>query len=218
MSRQAELKENILAHHIENFLMWVIERRVQVLTLLGVVLAAVLIGSVFALRQKEAREQARTKLAYSQALLSQARFAEAATTLDEIRKGPMDTDTARLTAYLRGVASVGQSKADEAVTFLTEAVDLSRNHPIRPLAIADLGSAQEQKKDFEAAIASYALSVSEYPDHFMSPRVMLALGRVQILAGKNDEVADLVERLIDLHPTSEWAENARRLIDKTGKR
>jgi TolA-binding protein len=214
MSRKAELSENILASKLESALTWIIERRVQVLTSFGVAIAAVLIGSVFALRRHDAREQARTRVAYSQALLSQARFAEAASALDDVRKNPVDADTARLAAYLRGVAALGMSKPDDAVTYLNEAVALSNGHPLQPLALADLGAAYEQKKDFDSAARTYQTFLTDHADHFMSARVMLSLGRVQYLTGKPDDAKKTLDRLVDLHPTSEWAENARRLIDK----
>lgn len=218
MSKKSELRENVLASQLEGFLRWLIERRVQVLTSLGVAFAAVLIGSVFALRQRDAREQARTRLAYSQALISQARFAEAAPVLDEVRSGPADADTARLAAYLRGVVAFGQSKADDAIKFFDEAIARSRNHPLKPLALADLGVAYEQKKDFEAAARAYTSFVTDHANHFMAPRMMLAQGRSLFLAGKPDEARTALDRLVDLYPTSEWAENARRLIDTNKKR
>jgi TolA-binding protein len=218
MSRKAELKENVLASHLERFLKWVIDRHVQVLTSLGVAVAVILIGSVFLLRQREARESSRTRVAYAQALLSQARFGEASKALEEVAKSPTDADTARLAVYLRGVAAIGESKIDEAIVHLNDAVSRSRNHPLRPLALADLAAAYEQKKDFDGAARTYAMFAADHPNHFMTPRILLGLGRSQMLGGKADEARKSLDRLVDLYPTSEWAEIARRLIDKNKNR
>ncbi len=214
MSRNADLKENILASQLERFLVWGIERKVQVLTSVGVAVAAVLIGSVFALRQSQTHEQSRTQIAYSQALLSQGKYAEAAKALDQARKLPMDQDTARLSSYLRGVAAFGLGNADEAIPLFNETLSRSTGHPIRPLALSDLGAAYEQKKDFNAAVRTYTTFMTDYPDSFLAPRIMLALGRTQFLFGNQEDGKKTLDRLLDLYPTSEWAENARRLIDK----
>jgi predicted negative regulator of RcsB-dependent stress response len=218
MSRKAELSENILAARMERTLTWVIERRVQALISLGVIVASILIGSVFVLRRNQQIEKSRTKLAYAQSLISQQEFAQAEPILNEIRASGTDADGARLAAFLSGVAALDQKKLDDAVKLLTEAVDKSSGHPIRPLARAALGTALEEKKDLTAAIANYAAFISETPDHFMSPRIQLALGRCNLQAGRNDDARRALEHLIDQFPTSEWAENARRLMDKNKSR
>ena len=78
MSRKAELSENLLATRLERFLVWAIDRRVQILTSLGVVVAAALIASVFVLRRNEQLNAARTRLGYAQALISQGKPSEVA--------------------------------------------------------------------------------------------------------------------------------------------
>jgi TolA-binding protein len=218
MSRKAELSENLLAARMEGALLWIFERRVQVLISIGVAVAVLLIGSVFVLRRREQAEQARTKLAYAQSLISQQQFAQADPLLAEVRSSRADADTVRLAAYLGGVSSLEEGKLDDAVKLLTEAVDKSAGHPIRPLARASLGAALEQKNDLPAAIATYGAFISESPDHFLSPRIQLALGRTNLLAGRNDDARKALEHLIDQFPTSEWAENARRLMDKNKTR
>lgn len=214
MSRKAELSENILAAKLEGTLEWLYERRVHALVSLGVVVAAGLIGSVFVLRRNEQAEDAQTKIAYAQSMISQQQFPQAETVLSEVRAGASGSDTARMGAYLSGVSAFDQGKLDDAVKFFTAAIDQSAGHPVRPLARSGLGTALEAKKDYEGAIADYAAFISETPDHFLSPRIQLALGRAYLLAGKNDEAKKALEHLIDQFPTSEWAENARRLMDK----
>jgi predicted negative regulator of RcsB-dependent stress response len=213
VSERAELKENLLAARLEGVLTWVIERRIQFLISIGVLVAVLLISSVFVLRKREQVDQARTKLAYAQSLVSQRAYAEAAPIIDEVRKANADSDTARLAAYLAGVSAFEQNKLDEAISLLTEAVDRSGGHALRPLARMALGTALEQKKDFPAAVANYGAFLAEMPDHFLSPRVQLSLGRAHLLAGNEAEARKALEHLIDQLPTSEWAENARRLLD-----
>ncbi|MBV9080206.1 MAG: tetratricopeptide repeat protein [Elusimicrobia bacterium] len=218
MSHKAELKENILASKLETAVVWIVERRVQVATVLGVIVAAALISSVFFLRHQEAVDTSRTKLGYAQSLVSQDRLTEAVPVLEDIQKSPADTDTRRLAKFLSGVVAFGTSKTDDAIRDFGDAANMSRNHPLRPLALANLGSAYEQKQDFESAARTYTTFMSEFADHFMAPRVQLGLGRSQLLAGKKDDAKKSLEHLIDLYPTSEWAENARRLLDNTRNR
>jgi len=218
MSRKAELSENLLAAKLEGLFVWLYERRVQSLISLGVLVAAALIGSVFVLRQREQAVDFQTKIAFAQSMISQRQYPQADTVLAEVRAGSAGNDTTRMATYLSGVSAFEQRKIDEAVTFFSTAVDQSAGHPLRPLARASLGSALEEKKNYEAAIANYAAFISETPDHFLSPRIQLALGRSNLLAGKNDDAKKALDHLIDQFPTSEWAENARRLMDKNKSR
>lgn len=218
MSRKAELSENILAARMESALIWMYERRIQMLISLGVLVAALLIGSVFVLRRNQQNEDAQTKIAYAQAMITQQQYAQADKVLSEVRSSNADLSSRRLAVYFSGISALSQGKLDDAVKDLQEAVDKSANHPLRPLARAALGTALEEKKDYTGAIADYAAFMSENPDNFLSPRMQLALGRANLLAGNNDEARKALGHLIDQFPTSEWAENARRLMDKNKSR
>lgn len=218
MSRKAELSENILAAHMENALIWMYQRRIQMLISLGVLVAALLIGSVFVLRRNQENDDAQTKIAYAQAMISQQQYPQADKALSEVTSSNANVSARRLAVYFSGISALHQGKLDEAVKDLQEAVDKSANHPLRPLARAALGTALEEKKDYAGAIADYAAFLSETPDNFLSPRMQLALGRTNLLAGKTDDARKALGHLIDQFPTSEWAENARRLMDKNKSR
>lgn len=214
MSTKAELKENLLANKLEGVVRLIYTYRSQFLIGLGIGVAAILIGSVFYLRSTERKELALTRMAQVQVLLAQKMYPEAEQVLKELAASPTDRITNAYVSYYLGEASIGLKNYDQAVTYFREASDQSQNHPLRPLALTNLGYALEQKKDYLAAADTYASFMADYAEHFMAPRIQLALGRSYAMGNKPDEAKKALEQLIDLYPSSKWAENARQIVDK----
>jgi TolA-binding protein len=218
MSHRADLKENILASRLERLLQWILANRSFVLTLLGVSLAAILMASVFMLRSRDAKDVNLTRLGLAQSLISQQQFDGAAKTLEELRAQNPDGRTLLYVLYYQGVAEMGRGKFDKAAEYFTEAVNRSGRSPLRPLSLANLAQAQEQQKNYDAAADTYRKFLADYSNHFMAPRIQLGLGRSLLIGGKKDEAQKAFEQLVDLYPTSVWAENARQLMDKNRSR
>jgi TolA-binding protein len=82
------------------------------------------------------------------------------------------------------------------------------------LALSNLGFAYEQKKEYKNAAETLQKYMDAYADHFLAPRVQLAIGRNWALSGDTDAAKKTLSQLIDLYPTSEWAQNARLIMDK----
>lgn len=218
MSTKAELKENVLANHVETVLRWVLMNRGPVLTGIGVLIAAILLGSVFMIRRRENRDVQSTQIAMAESFLGQRQFDRAAQVLQDIRTKATDPSIIVRTAYFQGVTALEQKNYEQAAGFFREAADRAQGTPMKPLALANLGFALEEKKDFDAAVMTYGQFMSEFGDHFLAPRVQLAIGRSFLLSGKEEEGKKALNQLIDLYPTSPWAQNARSIMDKNKSR
>ncbi len=82
----------------------------------------------------------------------------------------------------------------------------------------NLAFAFEQQKKYDQAAAVFGRFMVEHGDHFLAPRVQLSLGKNLALSGKTEEAKKALQQLIDLYPTSPWAENARSFLDKNKTR
>ena len=218
MSTKADLKENVLAAKVEIALKWVLANRGPVLTVLGIFVAVLLIGSVFMIRRQELRNTTLTRLALAESLISQQQYDRGTQILQDIRAGATSGSILVQVAYQQGLASLGLKNYDQAAQYFSEAVDKSAGSPVRPLALSNLGFTYEQKKDFAAAAQAYGRFMTEYGEHFLAPRVQLALGRSLAADGKWEDAKKALTQLIDLYPTSTWAENARSIMDKNKTR
>ncbi len=213
MSR-GELKENLLAARVEKFLKWAIERRGPILISAGFVVAAILIGSVVVLRREQERETVETQMAVAQSMIMQQRPDQAIAMLKSARPTTTDPVLAARLLYIQGTASLAAKNIEDAVAAFRESVDLSAGSPLQPLALANLGFAQEAKKNYDGAAAAYTRFMTDYGNHFLAPRVQLSLGRTLFVAGKSDDARKALGQLIDLYPTSIWAQNARQIMGR----
>jgi TolA-binding protein len=212
--KKSELKENLLAARVEQGLRWAMARRGPILITLGLLTAVILIGSVVVLRRQQEREVAETQLAIAQSLIMQQQPGQAVQLLESIRAKTGDRALLARLLYIEGTAQLALKKAAEAEELFREAVDRSAGTPLQPLALSNLGFAQEQKKDFAAAAASYGRFMTDHGTHFLAPRVQLALGRTLFADNKPDEARKALGQLIDLYPTSVWAQNARQIMGR----
>jgi TolA-binding protein len=218
MSQRSELKENILAGKMEVALKWALENRQQVLTALGIGVGVILIASVYFLRKQEQRASNFTRLAQAEFLLNQKKYPESKQILNEIRASTNDNQILIHTLYYLGQNALAERNADEAIQVFSDVIRRASNSPIKPLALVNLAYAYELKKDYASAAQTYQQFADNYPDHFLAARTQLQLGRVLALAGKSDESRKALTQLIDLYPTSAWAENARAIMDKNKTR
>lgn len=218
MSRRSELKENILAAKVEVALKFIIDHAVQFAIGGGVALVGVLIASVFFLRSGEAESAAWSRVAYGQALYQQGEYGQARAALQQVVDERPGGDPATVALYFLGAAFYEQNEFEEAERAYREVLEVTDNPHIRPLTLAALGSTLESQGRHGDAAEMYRRFMERHGDHFMAPRTQLALGRALLNNGETDEARDALGQLIDLYPTSGWAENARRFLDNLGSR
>lgn len=214
MSTRSELKENILASKLEIVIKWGMENRGPVLTIAGLTLAGLLLSSVFILRSREQKEFNVTRLAQVQALVIQKRYDQARSILEDMALINLSGPLAFQIPYYRGVTALGLKDYAAAQTYLKEAFDKGGDSPLKPLTLVNLGFAFEEAGDPAGAVEQYGRFMADFPEHFMAPRVQLLLGKALLRAGKEVEGKKALEQLVDLYPTSAWAENARSIMDK----
>jgi TolA-binding protein len=214
----AELKENLLAPKIEGVLRWVIDHRPLFLIVAGAVVLGGLVTSVFVLRRQEKTGADWTRLSQAQFLAAQKKDAEALQVLNDVHATTPDADARLHSSYYIGQIALTEKKYDDAIAAFSEIVSSARGHALRPLALSSLGFAYEEKGDFNNAVQSYRTFMTDYPEHFLGSRMQLALGRALAAAGDTAGAKEALTHLIDLYPTSPWAENARQILDKVKTR
>jgi TolA-binding protein len=214
MSTKAELKQNVLASKLEELTPWLIAHRMHALMALGIVVGVSLIASVFIIRKNESRDINWTRLAQAQILIGQKRADGAAQILTEIKNANPGSVEALYASYYLGESALEEKKFDEAIQHFSTVVSQGGNQPIRPLALTNLGFANEQKGDYQAAAQTYQQFMSQYAEHFLAARVQLSLGEALFRAGDKEGAKKSLGQLVDLYPTSPWAQNARKIMDK----
>jgi TolA-binding protein len=155
-----------------------------------------------------------TRLSQAQALLSMKKLPEAEQVLNDVRNTTPDTDAKLYATFYLGQAALSENKPDDAIARFSETAAEAVKRPIRPLALSNLGFAYEQKGDYANAALTYRQFMADYAEHFLAPRVQLSLGRSLAMANDPAGAQEALGHLVDLYPTSPWAENARQIMDK----
>lgn len=78
-------------------------------------------------------------------------------------KAAPESYVAGMCYYNAGICSDELGNADDAVNYLTKAVD-NGNFPLKPRALFSIGRIEEQRSKKEAAIAAYEKMAEKYPD------------------------------------------------------
>ncbi|OVE77669.1 hypothetical protein BVX98_02070 [bacterium F11] len=218
MSKKSELKENVLAAKVEKALSWILDYKVPVLAFLGVLIFGLLVGSVFILRRNEKRELVWARLSQAQSLLAINQLSQARQILTETRTESPDLTTLLFSSYYMGQVELADEKFEDALPLFEEVVEKGGKALITPLALSNLGYTQERLGNFSEASQTYQQFMDQYGEHFMAPRVQLSLGRSLLKAGEMENGKIALDQLVDLYPTSPWAENARQILDKSESR
>jgi len=214
MGKRSELKENILANKMEHLVQWAVAHRPHVLIGTGVIVVSVLLSSVFIIRNGEVRDMNWTRLSQAVSYFNQKDFPAARQILTDVQQQDPRGVLFLYATYHLGEIDLAENKYDDAVRNFSSVIASSGKNPLRALALTNLGYAQEEKHDFAEAAKTYRKFLDEYAEHFMAARTQLALGRALALSGDKQAAKTTLSQLVDLYPTSPWAENARRIMDK----
>jgi outer membrane protein assembly factor BamD len=71
---------------------------------------------------------------------------------------------------------------------------------------------QRTRRAYRAAITRYEGVLNDYPDYAGVDEVLYRLGQCLIFAGRFPEALPHLSKLIEVYPTSEWVDDARKLI------
>jgi TolA-binding protein len=187
---------------------------VKLATGFGFALAGILIASVFIIRNQQTEELNWTRLSQAEGLISQKQFDPAHQIIEDILKSNSDATLNLMTIYQKGILALEEKKFDDAVQAFSDVMSRAGKNPIRALALINKGFAFEQKQDFASAAKSYQEFMDQYSEHFLAARTQLYLGRALLLSGDKEGAKKALGQLIDLYPTSQWAENARKILEK----
>lgn len=214
MSTRSELKENILANKLEGVVGWMVDHKPAVLGGAGFLLFGAMVASVMIIKKNELKEENWWKLANVQAMITQKRSVEAHDLLNEIRASGADQGTYLHATYLLAETALQEKKYDEALQHYQEITDQGGSHPLIPLTLSNMAFTYEQKGNYAQAAETYQLFMTDHSEHFLAARIQFVLGRALVKAGQTKAGKEALGQLVDLYPTSKWAQNARQILDR----
>jgi len=192
---------------IEKSVHWALERK-QTIVSVGTTLAVGgFILSTVLFQKHRAQEQGWGMLSYAENQIMQGQSAQGIATLNELvnryHSGPLLEQ-----AYqLLGSLSMMTGNAPEAVTMYEKGLEHASGNN-KSLLMMSLGTAYEEAGNSQKADDTYNEFLKEFPDHYLTPRVLMSSIRVETLNNNTGAAREHYEKLLTLYPDISWTKRA----------
>jgi tetratricopeptide (TPR) repeat protein len=196
----------------EEVLLWIKKNRETVIGSAVILLAAIILGSFFTLRYSQINKAAWKELFMAKQQARMGKLDLANKSLAKLETGFSNTTAAGYAFLLKGDILFSTKKYEEAVVAYQKASDFAKPETIVPVALSNIGKAQEAKKDFNKAIVSYKGFLERYPEHFLAPEAHFSIANIYAMQHKKDEATSAYEKIAILYPQTLWAESAKTIL------
>ena len=202
-----EIKRNEMAAVATSATAWIIANRQLAMAVAGGTLALLVAAGVAFARISVLRREAWEKFAIAQSYAYQGQAQAAQDQLKVVIESPgKASDFASL---FTGDLQFKQGRYKEAVEVYQRIVDRQSPKNLVPIAMADIGLAQEAGGDCKTAVETSQRFVDSYQDHFLAPQVHASLARCLYLLGQPQQAKSTLDRIVLLYPDSYWAQWAK---------
>ncbi|MCG2725617.1 MAG: tetratricopeptide repeat protein [Elusimicrobia bacterium] len=190
-------------------LKWIKENRETFVGSFVILIAAIILGSFFALRYSQIKKAAWKELFMAKQQAKMGKIDLANQSLAKIETGFSNTTAAGYAFLLKGDILFTQQKYEDAAAAYQKASDFAKPETIVPVALSNIGKSQEAGKDFDKAIASYKSFLERYPEHFLAPEAHFSIATIYEMQDKKDEAKSAYEKIAILYPQTLWSESAK---------
>jgi tetratricopeptide (TPR) repeat protein len=199
---------------IEKSVRWVIERRQTILTAGTILAVGLFILSTVIFQKHKAREQGWSMLSFAENQILQGQTAPAAATLNELVKRYHSDPLVEQADQLLGSLSMLSGNAQQAVKMYEEGMKYASNENNKSLLMMSLGTAYEEEGNFQKADETYNEFLKEFPEHYLTPRILMSSIRVETLNNAPGAAREHYEKLLTLYPDTPWTKRAATYLEK----
>lgn len=208
-SSRDEIKRDVLHEWVKKALEWTALHRQTFFSILGTSAIAVIVFLFILSNFRNLQKQAWERYSAGQNWVYAKNPDNAMNFFNDVINNYSRTPAAKYALLAKGDLLYQQKKFSEAVECYKKCLDRNPPKIILPFALSGLGIAQEDSNDFPSAIATYKRFVSDFPDHYLTPKIYESLARVYELSLNPDAAKEVYEKIITMYPGSLWSEKAR---------
>jgi len=206
-------RKDVVTQRVESAAQWVVSHWQQVgLGFVALATAGALTALVIQ-NLRKLQERNWDQLGQAQALASNGQRDQALQMANGILTNVRSGALASQAYMLQGDLLIQSGKPADALASYQSAVTQAETPELKALAVAGQSAALEESQKWPEAAAAYAQFIKDYPEHFLTPRAYLSLGRSQLQTNKPAEAQATLERLVTLYPTTTWAKDAQALLN-----
>ena len=199
---------------IEKSLQWVIAHRQTLGAAAGTAGVATLIFSLVFYQKHKVQEQDWNTLSMAENQIMRGQPARGVTMLNELVQHSHSAPVLVQAYQLLGSLSLVAGNAQQSVQMYQEGVkNASSNPDTKALLLMGLGTAHEQAGDFRKAEEVYGQFLSEFPEHYLTSRILMSAIRVEMINNNPNAAREHYERLLTAYPDTPWAKRAGSYLD-----
>ena len=207
-----QAKKNEIAAVLERGALW-IKFHPQTALWAGIgLLAAGLLGAGFANKISNEQEESWSRYAIAQSYAYSRQPQAAIEQIDNLAQTYPASAAAGYGLLLAGDLMFEQNKFTDAAQTYQRVIETPGRTDTLPLAMANLGLAQEASGDCRAAEATHQRFLETYSEHFLAAQSHASIARCQIKLGEKEKAKATMERMAFLYPNTYWAQWAQARI------
>ncbi|MFA6317656.1 MAG: tetratricopeptide repeat protein [Elusimicrobiota bacterium] len=199
-----QIKTNELQDFVDSSIKWIAANREKVLFGAVIVVLAGALAGFAIFRHIKIRDDAWDRLSMAQAYAFTGRIDEALKQLAEIQKDYSSSPASSYAIIFEGDILYRKGSYKEAASAYSRAMERG-GKGIEPLALADLGIAQEASGLYTEAKDTSRRFLDTFPDHFMAPTVYASLARSLGRLNQTDDQKAALQKMTLQYPDTFWA-------------
>lgn len=204
-----QIKKDELNEFVLRAIEWVKSNQTLFLSVAGTILGVCILAGFFFVRFHTINASALDRLSIAQGQLFQGQVDKGIGMLNEVIERYGSSSIAHKARLLKADYLFNQQKYSEAEEILKPVANGGKPEELVPIALLDLGTAQENLQKFDDAITSYNKFLEKYPSHFFASKTYESLARVYEIKRSVPDAVSTYERIVSLYPGSGWATKAQ---------
>jgi len=194
---------------IEKSVLWVKTHWQTLSAVIGTVAIGAAVFSLVLYRKHAVEEQGWNMLSYAENQIMQGQATQGITTLNQVVQQYHSAPMLAQAYQLLGSLSLVSGNAQQSITMYEEGIKNASSNPNnRSLLTMSLATAYEEGGDLQKADSVYDQFLIDFPEHFLTPRILMDAIRVEMLANNAGAAREHYERLLTSYPNTSWAKRA----------
>lgn len=207
-----EVQRNPMAVWLEGLFDYLGSHRETSIGIGVTLIAGVVLGTYFYVRQAEFKDEAWKRYAVAQHLAYSGEPEKLAQAIADLTQNYAQTDAAAFGLLFQGDLLYRQGSFQQAIDAYSKLVEGRGPQEIRTFARSGLGFSLMSAGKLAEAEKQFNLFLEAQSEHYLAPQVHLALGRVLEAQGKGADALQAFEKIAVLYPQTPWAQMAQARI------
>ncbi len=217
MANKQQENQDFLTSGLIKFGSFCKRRKQAVLTALGVLVVAAVLGGAYQAHTKRVQENSWADYYTAQIALVTAGQEQAFYLVDTLNKKYPGSDAAQYAQLLKADMLYAQENYAQAADIYKDLHANAKNKEVAVVADLSLGAAYQAMKKYQDSIDVMQHFIEKHPTSYALPQAYFTLAMSQELAGKKEEALETYKLILENYTKSYWGSFAQDKINELKK-